>query len=95
MIRCRIKQKQFKVTWKPGKENFGGTPTKHHPAYHHKKIRSINLYVEGKRPSSLKGCIKIMTQDLVTQSKKNIVTAAAALTHIINFCKRLISLIQS
>ena len=80
-LRCRIKQKQFNATWAPGKENFGDAPTKHHPATHHKKMRPINLFVEGKSPSTLKGCVEIMTQPSVTQSKnqlkKNIETATA------------------
>ena len=79
-IRCQVKQKQFKVTWAPGNENFGDAPTKHHPPSHHEKMRPINLYIKGKSPSSLKGCITIMTQTPVTQSKKNIVTATAALS---------------
>ena len=40
----------------------------------------INLYVEGKSPSTLNWCITIMTQTPVTQSKKNIVTATVALS---------------
>ena len=52
-------------------------------------MRPINLYVEGKSPFSLKGCIKLMTEDIVTQSKPNIVTTTAALTHKIRFRKRL------
>ena len=87
-IRCRIKQQQFNVKWGPGKENFGDAPTKHHPVSHHKKMRPINLYVKGKCPSSLKGCIKLVTEEPVTQSKQNIVTATAALTHIIRFRKK-------
>ena len=30
-VRCRVKEKQFKVNWAPGKENLGNAPTKHHP----------------------------------------------------------------
>ena len=52
-------------------------------------MRPINLYVEGKSPSSLKGCVKLMTEETVTQSKPNIVTATAALTHKLRFRKRL------
>ena len=52
-------------------------------------------YVKGKSPFSLIGCIKLMTQDLVTQSENNIVMAAAVLTHRIKFSKRLNSLIRS
>ena len=88
-IRCRVKQKQFKVKWGTGKENLGDSPTKHHPAAHHKKMRPINLYVEGKSPSSLKGCVKLMTEEIVTQTKPKIVTATATLTHTLRFKSRL------
>ena len=91
-----MKQKQFKVNWAPGKENLGDDPTKHHPPSHHKKMRPINLYVKGKSPNSLKGCITIMTEAPVTQSEKNIVTPAAALTYRIStIVKRLNYKIQS
>ena len=63
-IRYRIKQKQFKVTWGPEKLNFGDDSTKHHPVSYHKTMWPINLYVKGRIPSSLKGCIKFMAQDL-------------------------------
>ena len=43
-------------------------------------MRPIILYIKDKSPNSLKGCITIMTQASVTQSKKNIVTATAALS---------------
>ena len=93
------KKKKFNVKWGPGRENFEDAPTKHHPASYHKKMRHINRYIEGKRPFSLKGGIKHMTQDPVTQPKKNVATATAALTHRLRFSKRLnsrlTSLIQS
>ena len=88
-IRCRVNQKQFKVIWAPGKENFGDSPTKHHHASHHKRMRPINLYVEGKSPSSLKGCVKLMTEETVTQSKPNTLTATAALAHKLRIKARL------
>ena len=84
-IRCRVKQKQFKVKWSPGKENLGDSPTKYHPAPHHKKMRPINLYVESKSPSSLKGCIKLITEEIVTQTKPKIITTTAALTYTLRF----------
>ena len=46
----------------------------------HKKMRPINLYIEDKSPSTLKGYVEIIAQTFVTQSKKNIVTATVALT---------------
>ena len=90
-IHCRIRQKQFEAKRAPGKENLADAPTKHHPPAHHKRMRPINLYVEGKSPTTLKGCVSIMTQTTklpVTQATKLPVTqlqsdstmAAAALT---------------
>ena len=90
-ICCRIRQKQFEAKWAPGKENLADAPTKHHPPAHHKRMRPINLYVEGKSPTTLKGCVTIMTQTTklpvtestklsVTQLKSDSTMAAAALT---------------
>ena len=81
-------KKQFCVKWDQGK-NLGDAPTKHHPAAHHKKMSHFNLYVEGKSPSSLKGCVKFMTEEIVTQTKPKIVIATAALTHTLRFKSRL------
>ena len=80
-ISFRIKQGQFKANWGPGKENLVDASTRHHPLYHHKKMRPINLYVEGKCPLTLtlKGCIEIMTKLPMTQMKRNTVTVTAAL----------------
>ena len=89
------KTEKITVEWGLGKENFRDAPTKHYPVSHHKKIRPINLYVKGKSPSSLKGCIKLITLDPVTQPKKNIVTATAALTLRLRFSKRLNSRLNS
>ena len=43
-------------------------------------MRPVNLYVEGKNPSALKGCIEVMTKPPVTQTKRNTIVATAALT---------------
>ena len=53
----RIVQGQFRIDCAQGKENFGDTPTKHHPFSHQKETRPMNLYLEGKSPSTLKRCI--------------------------------------
>ena len=47
-------------------------------------MRPVNLYVEGKNPSALKGCIEIMTKLPVTQTKRNTIVATAALTSPLN-----------
>ena len=38
-IRDRVVQGQFKVTWKPGKENKADYYTKHHAGAHHQRVR--------------------------------------------------------
>ena len=84
-IRGKTKKNQCQMG--TGKRKFRRFSSEHHPAAHHKKMRPINLYIEGKSPSSLKGCVKLMTEDTVTQSKPNIVTVTAILTHQIRFRK--------
>jgi hypothetical protein len=43
-IRDRVRQGQFHVYWKPGKQNKADYFTKHHPVAHHRAIRSTYLY---------------------------------------------------
>jgi len=38
-MKDRIKQKQFDLMWSPGKGNLADYFTKHHPPWHHKKMR--------------------------------------------------------
>jgi hypothetical protein len=39
----RVRQKQFDVYWRPGRENLGDYHTKHHSAQHHKEMRGLIL----------------------------------------------------
>jgi len=39
-LRDRARQKQFHIHWKPGTENLGDYPTKHHPTKHHQEVRA-------------------------------------------------------
>ena len=39
-LRYREFQKQFRIYWQPGKENYADYLTKHHPATHHKKTEN-------------------------------------------------------
>ena len=54
--RDREAQNQFRFIWLPGKFNIGDYYTKHHPASHHKAMRSTILNYPTQRPSSLRGC---------------------------------------
>jgi len=42
-LRDRINQKQFQCYWRPGSTNYADYWTKHHPAAHHRNMRSIFL----------------------------------------------------
>jgi hypothetical protein len=43
-ITDRVRQKQFEVYWRPGRENIGDYHTKHHSAQHHKDMRGLILH---------------------------------------------------
>jgi hypothetical protein len=40
----RVRQKQFDVYWRPGRENLGDYHAKHHSAQHHKDMRGLILH---------------------------------------------------
>jgi hypothetical protein len=40
----RVRQKQFDVYWRPGRENLGDYHTKHHSAQHHKDMHGLILH---------------------------------------------------
>jgi hypothetical protein len=42
----RVRQKQFDVYWRPGRENLGDYHMKHHSAQHHKDMRGLILHQE-------------------------------------------------
>ena len=62
-LRDRTKQGQFKIYWDAGKNNIADYFTKHHPPAHHKQWRPVMTYVKGSSPSSLQGCIEIITRE--------------------------------
>jgi len=43
-VRDRVRQGQFNIHWKRGKENLGDYFTKHHPDSHHRDMRPIYLH---------------------------------------------------
>jgi len=43
-IKDRIKQKQFKITWRPGVDNMADYFSKHHPPWYHKTMRYKYLH---------------------------------------------------
>ena len=61
-LQDRTQQNQFKIYWAPGIINLADYPTKLHRASHHRAVRPIYLYVKGKSPKSLQGCVEILTR---------------------------------
>jgi hypothetical protein len=55
----RVRQKQFDVYWRPGRENLGDYHTKHHSAQHHKDMRELILH-QGNSLQVLRGCVKLL-----------------------------------
>jgi hypothetical protein len=43
-LKNRVRQKQFDVYWRPGRENLGDYHTKHNSAQHHKDMRGLILH---------------------------------------------------
>ena len=62
-IRDRVEQNQFKVQWRPGKNNLADYHTKHHTGQHHQQVRPIYLYDPVHSPRSVQGCIKILSKE--------------------------------
>ena len=52
-VQDRIKQKQFILIWKPGKENRADYFTKRHPPSHHKRMRPNYLFCEAKQLANM------------------------------------------
>jgi hypothetical protein len=59
-LQDRVKQRQFRIFWAPGKINLADYQSKVQPTSVHKAVCPIYLYVEGKSPTTLQGCDKIL-----------------------------------
>jgi hypothetical protein len=55
-LTVRVRQKQFDVYWRPGRENLGDYHTKNHSAQHHKDMRHLILH-EANSLQVLRGCV--------------------------------------
>jgi hypothetical protein len=55
----RVRQNQFDVYWRPGRENLGDYHTKHHSAQHHKDMLHLILH-EANSLQVLRGCVKLL-----------------------------------
>jgi hypothetical protein len=57
-LQDRVRQKQFDVYWRPGKDNLRDYHTNHHPAQHHQDMRPILLH-QATILNVLRGCAKL------------------------------------
>ena len=83
-VREKVDQKIFEAHWESAKANLAGYPTKHHFPTHHKKVRPIYLYEEGRPPAAAKereaslAPLKPAKKALSTARKHKCLLAAAA-----------------
>jgi hypothetical protein len=54
----RVRQKQFDVYWRPGRENIGDYHATYHSAQYHKNMRGLILH-ESNSLHALRGCVKL------------------------------------
>jgi hypothetical protein len=54
----RVRQKQFYVYWRPGRETHGDYHTKHHSAQDHKDMRGLIVH-QANILQALRGCVKL------------------------------------
>jgi hypothetical protein len=55
----RLRQKQFDIYWRPGRENLSDYHTKHHSAQHHKDMCNLMLH-EANSLQVLRGCVELL-----------------------------------
>ena len=59
-LKGREEQGRLGAAWEAGACSLAGYPTKHHFSTHHKKVRPIYLYEEGRSPKAAKECEAIL-----------------------------------
>jgi hypothetical protein len=55
----KVRQKQFDVYWRPGRENLADYHKKHHLEHHHKYMRHLILH-QANSLQVLRGCVKLL-----------------------------------
>ena len=66
----QTEQGLFRTYWAPGYISLGDYFTKKHPELHHKLLRPIYTFEEGKSPDSLQGCVEILKAALKPSNPK-------------------------
>ena len=79
-VRDRVSQNQFQIYWQKGKLNRADYFTKHHPASHHKEIRSACLY----EPNDETNYFDLMNQEKLVSWDPAVKPPAQEASHITN-----------
>jgi hypothetical protein len=89
-LQDRAEQGQFRIFWAPGKINLAGYQSKVQPTSAHRAVCPIYLYVEGKSPTTLQGCDKILESLAVGTNTKATITSQYLMTTAAQFgsCNR-------
>ena len=61
-LQDRVEQGEFRVFWALGKDNLANYYTKYHSPATHRRLRPIYTYIKRKSPSTLQGCVEILTR---------------------------------
>ena len=61
-LQDRVEQGKFRVFWAPGKDNLADYYTKYHSPATYRRLRPIYTYIERKSPTTLQGCVEILTR---------------------------------
>ena len=61
-LQDRVEQGEFRVFWAPGKDKLANYYTKYHSPATHRRLRRTYTYIEGKSPTTLQGCVEILTR---------------------------------
>jgi hypothetical protein len=74
-LQDRVEQGQFRIFWAPGKTNLADYQSKVQPTSVHQAVRPLYLYIEGKSPTTLQGCDKILESLASGTNSKESVTS--------------------
>ena len=70
-LQNKVEQGEFRIFWAPGKYNLADYFTKYHSPTTHKKLRPIYTYIEGKSPTTLQGCIELLTSADILSARQH------------------------
>jgi hypothetical protein len=89
-LQDRVEQGQFRVYWAPGKYNLADYFSKLHPPSHHRRMRPIYLYNERTSPTTLQGCVEILSRAQTPDVHRSAPIMSALMARLRDMSTRLI-----